>query len=161
METELNGYQMEFNGEVLERGFWLYVWEITEGATKHLYIGRTGDSSSPHASSAFNRIGQHLDFRPTAKGNSLAKRLKEAGLNPKKRKFRMLALGPFFPEQGTFEAHKPYRDQMATYEYELARHLQKNGFSVLGVHHRGSNVDSGHLASAKDRAMEFLGHASS
>lgn len=147
---------MEFNGELLERGFWLYVWEITEGKSCHLYVGRTGDSSSPNASSPFNRIGQHLDFRENAKGASLAKRLKEAGINPKKSKFRMLALGPFFPEQEEFEAHKPYRDQMATFEYELARHLKNMGHSVLGVHHQGAPVDSTQLGNVKEIVEKFL-----
>jgi hypothetical protein len=152
----INTYQMAFNGEVLDRGFWLYVWEITEANAKHLYVGRTGDSSSPNASSPFNRIGQHLDFRENAKGNSLAKRLKEAGINPKKSKFRMLALGPLFPEQETFEAHKSFRDQMATFEYELARHLLNNGFSVLGVHHQGAKASESVLSELKDQVMEFL-----
>lgn len=120
----IDTYNMEFNGQVLERGFWLYIWEIIEGENMHIYVGRTGDSSSPHASSPFNCIGQHLDFRDTAKGNSLAKRLKEANVNPKKSTFKMLALGPLFLEQKTFELHVPFRDQMATFEYELANYLR-------------------------------------
>lgn len=155
----ISTYQMEFNGEVLERGFWLYVWEITEGKSRHLYVGRTGDSSSPNASSPFNRIGQHLDFRENAKGASLAKRLKEAGVNHKKSKFRMLALGPFFPEQEEFEAHKPYRDQMATFEFELARHLKNMGHSVLGVHHQGAAVKSAQLEHVKENVERFLSSA--
>lgn len=156
MKMSINTYQMEFNGEVLERGFWLYVWEITEGTARHLYVGRTGDSSSPHASSPFNRIGQHLDFRENAKGASLAKRLKEAGVNPKKSKFRMLALGPFFPEQEDFEAHKPYRDQMATFEYALAEYLKNKGHSVLGIHHQGTTVSSSQLNQVKESVETFL-----
>ena len=152
---------MGFNGEVLERGFWLYVWEIKEGDTKHLYVGRTGDSSSPNASSPFNRIGQHLDFRENAKGNSLAKGLKEVGINPKKSKFRMLAMGPFFPEQESFESHKQFRDQMATFEHELARYLQSNGYSVLGIHHQGAKVPENHLNEVKAKVMEFLGNENS
>lgn len=155
-------YQMEFNGEVLERGVWLYVWEITEGRSIHLYVGRTGDSSSPNASSPFNRIGQHLDFRENAKGASLANRLKEAGVNPRKSNFRMLAIGPFFPEQEEFEAHKPFRDQMATFEYELARYLRylkKLGHSVLGVHHQGAAVNSTQLEHVKENVERFLSNA--
>lgn len=147
---------MEFNGEILERGFWLYVWEITEEGSRHLYVGRTGDSSSPNASSPFNRIGQHLDFRENAKGASLAKRLKEAGISPKKSKFRMLALGPFFPEQEEFEAHKPYRDQMATLEFELAKHLKNMGYSVLGVHHQCAAVNNTQLEQVKENVERFL-----
>jgi hypothetical protein len=50
-----------FDGKLLQRGFWLYVWEIT--AADHevfYYVGRTGDSSSPNAQSPFNRMSQHL-----------------------------------------------------------------------------------------------------
>ena len=158
---EISTYQMAFNGEILERGFWLYVWEITQGSDVYLYVGRTGDSSSAHASSPFNRIGQHLDFREKARGNSLAKRLIEAQVNPKKSKFRMLALGPFFPEQEEFEAHKPYRDQMATYEYELAHHLKNQGLSVLGTHHKGSKVQNNHLNEVITEVMAFLGNEDS
>ena len=63
----INGFEMGFEGEVLQRGFWLYVWKIAYDQETYLYIGRTGDSSSPNASSPFNRIGQHLDFRENAK----------------------------------------------------------------------------------------------
>ncbi len=148
---------MAFNGEILERGFWLYVWEISQDNNKYIYVGRTGDSSSAHASSPFNRIGQHLDFRDNAKGNSLAKRLKEAGVNPKKSNFRMLALGPLFPEQETFKEHVPFRDQMATFEYELANHLKNNKYNVLGIHHQSSDVSEKTLSEIKVKVTEFLG----
>ena len=147
---------MAFNGEILERGFWLYVWEISQNNNKYIYVGRTGDSSSAHASSPFNRIGQHLDFRENAKGNSLAKRLKAAGVNPKKSNFRMLALGPLFPEQETFEAHVPFRDQMATFEYELASYLRVNNYNVLGIHNKGAGVLENTLSEIKIKAIEFL-----
>lgn len=84
----------------------------------------------------FSRIGQHLDFRENAKGNSLAKHLREAGVDPKTSKFRMLALGPLFPEQEPFEAHKPFRDQMAPFEHEIAAYLRKMRFNVLGTHQK-------------------------
>jgi len=122
-----NTYKMSFNGQILERGFWLYIWKIKSRENLYIYVGRTGDSSSPNASSPFNRIGQHLDFRANAKGASLAKRLKEAGVDPKQSNFNMLALGPLFEEQQTMEEHRPYRDCMATLEFEVAEYLsQKN-----------------------------------
>ena len=151
-----NSYQMSFNGEVLERGFWLYVWQINSSIGKYVYVGRTGDSSSPNASSPFNRIGRHLDFRENAKGNSLAKRLKERGVNPQKSQFRMLALGPLFHEQETFEKHKPYRDQMATLEYELAQYLLGCGYDVLGVHHKLAAVSPAFFSEIKGKVSEFL-----
>lgn len=71
----LQSYTMRFDGHLLNRGFWLYVWEIKGPQSHHIYVGRTGDSSSPHASSLFKRIGQHLDHRPNAKGNALGRQL--------------------------------------------------------------------------------------
>ena len=68
----------------------------------------------------------------------------------------MLALGPFFPEQQDFEAHKPYRDKMATFEHELATHLKNKGYSVLGVHHKGAQVDSAQLENIKESVEKFL-----
>lgn len=152
----IKSYQMSFQGEVLERGFWLYIWEVVSGNNKYFYVGRTGDSSSAHAASPFNRIGQHLDFRENAKGNSLAKRLKDVGVNPRTSNFRMLALGPFFPEQATFYEHKPFRDQMATYEYELAHYLKTKGYNVLGSHHVGSTVDDEILGDIKAQVKRFI-----
>jgi hypothetical protein len=37
-------HQLEFDGALLARGFWLYIWEITtnDGGKVH-YVGRTGD----------------------------------------------------------------------------------------------------------------------
>lgn len=55
---------VEFDGAFLQRGFWLYVWRvIAPNSTEVLYVGRTGDSSSPNAQSPFNRMGQHLGFQ--------------------------------------------------------------------------------------------------
>jgi hypothetical protein len=150
------GYEMSFEGEVLQRGFWLYVWEIVFSQKTYIYVGRTGDSSSPHASSPFNRIGQHLDFRANARGNSLAKRLMEAKVDPKRSKFRMLALGPLFKEQNLFEAHKPYRDQMATFEYETAEYLRTMKFNVLGTHQKGTAVSPNVVEELRLRVSQFL-----
>jgi hypothetical protein len=152
----INGFEMGFQGEVLQRGFWLYVWEIIYGQTTYVYVGRTGDSSSPNASSPFSRIGQHLDFRENAKGNSLVKRLREKDVDPRRSKFRMLALGPLFQEQESFEAHKPFRDQMATFEYETATYLRKMEFNVLGTHQKGKPVPLDMVEEVKSKVLEFL-----
>lgn len=147
---------MSFNGQILERGFWLYVWKIDYNRKQFFYVGRTGDSSSAHASSPFNRIGQHLDFRESAKGATLAKRLKEVGVNPRESQFNMLALGPFFNEQDTFEKHKPLRDYLATLEFEVAKHLKSKGFNVLGVHHLGSTTPQSELIEIKEKLDDFV-----
>jgi hypothetical protein len=133
-KSELCVYKMSFDGQVLKRGFWLYIWKISTSRRKYLYVGRTGDSSSANAASPFNRIGQHLDFRENAKGNAMAKRLIEKGIDPSKCEFEMLAIGPIFPEQNTKENHYPVRDTIAALECALSEELKKRKYMVLGTH---------------------------
>jgi hypothetical protein len=127
---------MRFDGPLLKRGFWLYVWEIKRPRSHHVYVGRTGDSSSPHASNPFKRIGQHLDPGPNAKANALGKQLKNAGIKYEECSFEMVAIGPIWPEQADFEAHKPIRDQMAALERTIADELRQREYAVLGMHPR-------------------------
>ncbi|MFC1739067.1 hypothetical protein ACFL1G_08475 [Planctomycetota bacterium] len=127
-------YKMSFEGQVLERGFWLYVWKISTSKTDYLYVGRTGDSSSPNAASPFKRIGQHLDFGKNAKGNSMAKNLCKNNINPLDCTFEMFAIGPLFPEQNSKENHYPIRDEMAALEFALSNELKKRNYTVLGTH---------------------------
>jgi hypothetical protein len=132
---------VSFEGQLLQRGFWLYAWKITSSGRTVYYVGRTGDSSSSNAASPFNRIGTHLDARPNAKANSLTKRLLEVGLKPAECSFRMAAVGPLHPEQDEFQNHRVFRDQLATLEHAVARALRNNGHTVLGNHSRGSHVE--------------------
>jgi hypothetical protein len=132
--------RMEFSGKLLKRGFWLYIWDI-KGDKRHLYVGRTGDSSSANASSPFRRIGQHLDTSLNAKGNALGRRLKEAGVDPETCTFEMIALGPIFEEQDTKPAHYPLRDKTAALERALAEELKQRGYEVLGVHQSAAEPD--------------------
>lgn len=130
----LNAYSMKFDGRLLRRGFWLYIWRIRGEASDHLYVGRTGDSSSPHASSPFKRIGQHLDPSPKAKGNALGRQLRKAGVNCEACELEMVAVGPIFEEQETFEAHVPFRNRTAHLERAVADWLRQRGYTVLGTH---------------------------
>ena len=132
---------MKFEGALLQRGFWLYVWEIKGDQSHHVYVGRTGDSSSPHAQSPFKRIGQHLDPSPKAKGNALGKQLTSAGVKHEGCTFEMVAIGPLFPEQQSMAKHIPVRDQMAALERAVADHLKKRGYAVLGTHPRIGKPD--------------------
>lgn len=137
----LQSYNMRFDGNLLNRGFWLYVWEIKGPLTHHVYVGRTGDSSSAHASSPFKRIGQHLDPSPNAKGNALGKQLTRAGIKYEECTFEMVAIGPLWPEQDDFEAHKPIRDQMAALERAVSDEFRRRGYVVLGTHPRAGAPD--------------------
>ena len=133
--------RMEFSGKLLKRGFWLYVWDIKQDQRHRLYVGRTGDSSSPHASSPFRRIGQHLDPSVNAKGNALGRQLKTAGIDPEKCTFEMTAIGPIFEEQASLHEHLPYRDKTAALERALADELRGRGYEVLGSHPKNGAVD--------------------
>lgn len=125
-------FKMSFDGGVLERGFWVYVWQVTTPRHVVFYVGRTGDSSSCFAASPFRRIGQHLDFHDTAKANSLAKHLKAQKIIPSSCSFQMIALGPFFPEQKNLAAHRRCRDEIVAVESHVASCLCSRGFTVLG-----------------------------
>lgn len=85
-------HELSFTGHFLQRGFWLYVWEVTPPDGKPLfYVGRTGDSSSTNAQSPFNRMGQHLGFATNS--NMLRKYLEAHGASPEHSSFRLVALG--------------------------------------------------------------------
>jgi len=135
------GVVAKIDGRILRRGFWLYVWEISNGAKQVLYVGRTGDSSSNNASSPFARFGQHLDFRDNARGNALLKNLVKAGLNPTECTFDLFAIGPLFLEQRNPEQHLRRRDKVAALECALAGHLKELGYDVMGSHHSKKELD--------------------
>jgi catechol 2,3-dioxygenase-like lactoylglutathione lyase family enzyme len=142
----LNSHAMSFDGQLLERGFWLYVWDMRGPCGRHLYVGRTGDSSSPHAQSPFKRIGQHLDPSPKAKGNALGRQLQREGVDPLSCTFEMTAIGPIFPERQTMAEHQPTRDQLAALERALADFLKQRGYNVVGMHPKPVPPDPALLA---------------
>jgi hypothetical protein len=140
---------MSFEGGVLERGFWLYVWDIRGPSFRCLYVGRTGDSSSANAQSPFARIGQHLNPKPTAKGNALGRQLRESGINTLNCTFEMVAIGPMFPEQETMAKHAAIRDQVAALERALADFLRQRGYDVRGSHPRAVAPDENLIAQVR------------
>ena len=131
-------YTVAFDGQLLRRGFWLYVWRIKSSKGLRLYVGRTGDSSSRYAASPFHRIGQHLDARPNAKGNALMRQMLDDGLDPTRCKFELVALGPLFPEQKSLASHRPIRDIVGGMEGALATLFRERGYIVLGTHGKGT-----------------------
>ncbi|MCJ8350893.1 hypothetical protein [Moritella sp.] len=152
----MESYETHFTGKILERGFWLYVWRISAGQKTVWYVGRTGDSSSANAASPFGRLSQHLDLRPSAKANMLAKNLRSSGMVPEDCEYRLLTLGPLFPEQNDFEAHKPYRDIVGKLEAELAYNLSQRELSVLGSHPKRGSFDKVLFAEALKKVNVFI-----
>ena len=150
--TTASLYRLTLPGPMLQRGFWLYVWRVQTPKGERLYVGRTGDSSSPHATAPYTRMGQHLGFSKTQ--NSLRRLLIEAGVEPEScNQFDLISYGPIFPEIGMTKAqlrheqmvlHTPVRDQMAALEKKLRDALVAAGYPVLNVVHSKKQFDVDH-----------------
>lgn len=124
-------HRLAFDGALLARGFWLYIWEITtkDGGKIH-YVGRTGDSSSLHAQSPFARISQHLGRNANA--NALRKNLENHELVAEEcREFQLFACGPLFPESHGHREHTQSRDIVAALEKKLADSMRTAGYQML------------------------------
>ena len=135
--------QVRFEGALLERGFWLYVWRVRQESREVLYVGRTGDSSSRFAASPFSRLSQHLDIRPKASANMLLRNLIRRGFDPLGCSYSLFAYGPLYQEQATLQAHRQVRDLVAPIESALACQLEADGHRVIGSHSksRGAGGD--------------------
>ena len=118
-------------GAMLARGFWLYVWEVTDcSGKKWLYVGRTGDSSSPNAQSPFARLSQHLGSN--RRGNALRRNLTSAGVDVDScASFELTCYGPILPECSDMDLHRPSRDIMAGLEKGLRDALHEAGYNLL------------------------------
>jgi hypothetical protein len=130
---------------MLARGFWLYVWEVTatDGA-KWLYVGRTGDSSSPNAQSPFVRLSQHLSQNP--KSNALRRNLEKAGVDANAcHSFDLISYGPILPEESAMIRHTPARDKMAGLEKGLWEALKLAGYPMLNEVRSRKPIDESRL----------------
>ncbi|XHC10698.1 hypothetical protein ABWH98_24750 [Labrenzia sp. ac12] len=142
-------YSLNLPGEMLTRGFWLYVWRVTTPKGERLYVGRTGDNSSPYATAPYTRMGQHLGFVKAA--NSLRRLLLKEEIEPERcANYELISHGPLFPEVGLrqgqdrsvqMELHKPVRDKMAGLEKKLRDELDATGYKVLNVVHSRQPFD--------------------
>ena len=140
-------HQLLLPGSMLSRGFWLYVWKIDTPKGEYLYVGRTGDSSSPHASPPFTRMTQHLGKQKNS--NALRRNLLKEGIEAEDCKsFDLIAHGPIFDEvlnigsrHERMEKHKPLRDVVAAMEKQLAEDLSNAGYNVLNVVHCKKPLD--------------------
>lgn len=124
-------HHLSLPGAMLARGFWLYVWEVTDYSGKPwLYVGRTGDSSSTNAQSPFSRLSQHLGSN--RRGNALRRNLTQAGVDADTcRSFELSCYGPILAECATMEEHGPSRDFMAGLEKGLREALHTAGYRLL------------------------------
>ena len=146
--------RMFFDGAILERGYWVYAILIYHKSDKMcLYIGRTGDEAKKNAAAAspFQRIGEHLNYRPSAKPNTVKKCL---GSNKfPEYQIRLIAVGPLFPKQKDSDSHVRYRDKMKALEKSVADHFISKGYYVPGKHY-DSNAKDSELAKKVIKALE-------
>lgn len=123
-----------------------------------LYIGRTGDSSSPHAAAPYTRMGQHLGLAKAS--NSLRRLLLENSVEPEACKaFDLVSFGPIFPEVTAedgidraerMERHRPVRDKVAGLEKQLRDALHASGYQVLNIVHSKKPIDPNLWAKVRD-----------
>lgn len=145
-----NLHELRFEGGILQRGFWLYVWEVRPSQGEALYyVGRTGDSSSTKAQSPFNRMGQHLGFAQNS--SMLRGHLVARGIQPERCMFRLVALGPLEAEsvaEGRFE-HDARRDVLAAMEKALAETLAAAGCLVMNTVTSRKDLDATRFAEVR------------
>lgn len=158
-------YEVRFDGGILQRGFWLYVWEITPPTGDVLYyVGRTGDSSSTNAQSPFNRMGQHLGFAKNS--NMLRKHLIENGAEPERCTFRLVAVGPIEEESNSDSRHEhdERRDVVAAMEKALAELMKAAGCKVMNEVKCRKPLDAARFAEVRavfEQAFPGLANANS
>jgi hypothetical protein len=123
--------KLSISGAVLERGFWLYVWEIHTGdGEAWYYIGRTGDSSSCHAQSPFARVSAHLGSNKNS--NTLRGLLEGKGVRLEScRDLNLITYGPIYEETGDKQTHRNRRDKVAALEKALCDAMTTVGYSVV------------------------------
>lgn len=126
---------------MLKRGFWLYVWRVETSLGEMLYVGRTGDNSSPNAAAPYTRMGQHLG--QISNQNALRSHLVCKGIDPEScGDFHLVAHGPIFPEidkssglerAELMKLHVPPRNLTGAMEKALAEDLVTAGYAVMNV----------------------------
>lgn len=150
-------HEVSFRGGILQRGFWLYVWEITppDGPTLY-YVGRTGDSSSTKAQSPFNRMGQHLGF--AANSCMLRRHLVHHTVQPEDCSFRLIAVGPLHAEStaNTRAEHDERRDLVAAMEKALAEALSAAGCLVMNRVASRKHLDRARFEEVRAAFIEAL-----
>ncbi len=148
-------HQLAFSGALLQRGFWLYVWEITAaGGRTVLYVGRIGDSGSPNAQSPFNRLGQHLGFN--IHQNMLRKHLVKAGLTPEECHFALYSYGPILPEGDGWDQHRACLRVIAPLEKALCDALQQAGYQVLNEVRGNHELDKRRWETVRQMFAEYF-----
>jgi len=122
-------YSTSFDGALLSRGFWLYVWEILapDGRTVH-YVGKTGDKASRVCQSPFNRLTNHLGGNKH--NNALKRHLGQMDIRPETCSFHFFVYGPLFEHDGD-KTHGELCDITSGLEKALAQAMAAAGYDVM------------------------------
>jgi hypothetical protein len=125
-------HQFAIPTEVLERGFWLYVWQVDlRDETAVYYVGRTGDSSSLKAQSPFSRVSAHLG--PNKHANALRRHLDKNGIAfDDCERLELVTFGPLYAEADNSTDHNDRRDKTHALESKLCRAMVQN-YKVLNT----------------------------
>lgn len=144
--SEIGTFKVCLPSPMLQRGFWLYVWRVVRNCESDLlYVGRTGDNSSPNASPPYIRMGQHLGSLKNQ--NALRSHLEKKKIKPEEcERFELVAHGPIYAEvpkpddfrhddevarASLMQQHLPYRNIVGAMEKRLAADLRAAGYDVL------------------------------
>jgi hypothetical protein len=148
MMAVIGTFRLKLPAPMLRRGFWLYVWCVTtDGGAQLLYVGRTGDNSSPNASPPYVRMGQHLGSIKSQ--NALRQHLIARSIDPQQcQSFDLVAHGPIYPEVAKpvdfkhadkairlvlMEQHTPLRNIVGAMEKRLSIELRAAGYTVMNT----------------------------
>lgn len=126
--------------EVLQRGFWLYIWQVNlRGGRAVHYVGRTGDSSSLKAQSPFSRVSGHLG--PNKHANALRRHLAKNGISfDDCEGLEFVTFGPLFHEADNPAAFRERRDKTHALESELCRAMAQK-YNVLNTVNCHKEID--------------------
>ena len=145
---------ISFSGDIVKRGFWVYVWRIKHKSGDYFYVGRTGDSSSVNAASPMSRMSAHFSRNP--KGNALKRNLLHKGVEMEDCTFEYHCFGPLMEEKDTWEAHRKARDLVATVELNVAEHLKRKGHQVIGQHQLTRKSDDSNVIRFTEEISDSL-----
>jgi hypothetical protein len=122
-------HYVHFDDAILERGFWLYVREVTMPDDRAVhYVGKTGDRPSGVSQSPFDRLSKHIGSNTN--NNPLRRYFKNSGVYPEQCRFRFCAVGPLFYSPVT-QAHGERCDITSSLEKALAAAVQSAGYPMM------------------------------
>ena len=159
LRTNARVHSANFDGALLSRGFWLYVWKIVapDGRTFY-YVGKTGDKASRVCQSPFNRLTNHLgDNRHS---NALSRHLSQIRIDPLSCQFQFHAYGPLFGH-GSQRTHGELCDVTSGIEKALANAMTEAGYAVINKVQCRTPLDLEAFAAVRTAFAAHFGQLSS